>query len=109
VELSTVIKIHKHKGFHEWHHFTLMVVEIHNVFECDMDHFIKECAQLFHNKRSKVHLSLFFCIEIFKQHVSIVRQHVLTSIIKKKVVLARDICFKPPVTIRFQQFACKQN
>jgi hypothetical protein len=78
-----------------------MAMEIYNVIECDIDHFIKECAHLFHNKQSKVHLSLSFCIEIFKQHISIILQHVLTSIIKKKVVLVGDVCSKLPINVRF--------
>jgi hypothetical protein len=37
----------------------------------------------------------------FRQHVNIIFQHVLTSVIKRKIVLEGDACFKPPITIRF--------
>ncbi len=110
MELSAIVKIHKYKGFHEQHHFILMAMEIHNIFERDMDHFIKECVHLFHNKQSKVHLSLSFCIKFFRQHVSIILQHVLTSILKRKVVLTGDVYFKPPFIIKFHNFhASKQD
>ncbi len=62
VKLSIIAKICKYKGFHEGHHFIPMVIEVHSTFECDMDHFIRECAHLFHNRRSGNHLSLSFCI-----------------------------------------------
>jgi hypothetical protein len=29
-ELSAIIKIHKHKGLHEGHHFILMAMEVHS-------------------------------------------------------------------------------
>jgi hypothetical protein len=45
-----------------------------------MDHFIKECDRFFHNRQSKGHLSLFFCIQIFKQHVNIAFQCALTFV-----------------------------
>jgi hypothetical protein len=48
-----------------------MAMEVHNAFGRDMDRFIKECARFFHNRWSKGHLSLFLCIQVFKQHVSI--------------------------------------
>jgi hypothetical protein len=72
VKLNTIRKIHKYRGFHERHHFILMALEMHEVPERDMDHFIKECVDLFHNKQSKIHLSLSFCIELLRQYVSIV-------------------------------------
>jgi len=78
-----------------------MAMEMHDVLEHDMDNFIKKCAHLFHNQRSRIHLSLSFYIELFKQHVNIVLQHVLAFIIKRKAVFARDVCSKPPITIRF--------
>jgi hypothetical protein len=59
-------------------------MEIHCAFGGDMDNFIRECARLFHDKRSRDHLFLSFCIHIFKQHVSIVFQHALASTIKKR-------------------------
>jgi hypothetical protein len=49
-----------------------MAMEMHDVLERDMDRFIKKCAHLFHNQRSRIHLSLFSCIELLKQHVNIV-------------------------------------
>jgi hypothetical protein len=49
-KFSVVVKIRKYKRFHEIHHFISMVMEVHDVFEHDLDHFIRECARLFHNK-----------------------------------------------------------
>ncbi len=43
----------------------------HNTLKRDMDHFIKECAHLFHNRQLKGHLSLSFYIQFFKQCVSV--------------------------------------
>jgi len=51
VKLNTIAKIHKYRGFYEGHHFIPMAMEMHDVFEHDMDRFIRECAYLFHNKR----------------------------------------------------------
>jgi hypothetical protein len=65
-ELNAIVNIHKYKGFHEGHHFILMAMEVHDAHVCDMDCFIKERAHLFRNRRSKGHLSLFFCIQFFK-------------------------------------------
>jgi hypothetical protein len=62
IELNTVVKINKYREFHEGHHFISMAMELHNTPEHDMDCFIKECARLFHDKQSKDHLSLSFCI-----------------------------------------------
>ncbi len=44
---------------------------------------------------------MFFYIQFFKQHVSITFQHVLAFVIEKKIVLASDVCFRPPIIIRF--------
>jgi len=71
VKFSAIVKIHKYKRFHEGHHFILMNMEVRNVFGCDMDHFIKECVSLFHNRWSRGHLSLSFCIQFFKQRAII--------------------------------------
>jgi hypothetical protein len=49
----------------------------------DMNCFIKECAHLFHDKGSRGHLSLSFCIQFFKQHVSITFQRVLAYVIER--------------------------
>jgi hypothetical protein len=70
-KLSTIAKIHKYKRLHEGHHFILMVMEVHGSPGRDMDHFIKECARLFHNRWSRSHLSLSFCIQFFKWHGNI--------------------------------------
>jgi hypothetical protein len=48
-----------------------MAMEVHNTPEHDMDHFIRECACLFHERWSKGHLSLYFYIRFFKQHINI--------------------------------------
>jgi len=65
-KLNTIVKIHKYKGLYERHHFILMVMEVHGALGHDMDHFTKECACLFHDRQSKGHLSLVFCIRFFK-------------------------------------------
>jgi hypothetical protein len=49
-----------------------MVMEMHDAFWHDMDRFIRECARTFHDRWLGNHISLLFCIQIFKQHVSIV-------------------------------------
>jgi hypothetical protein len=72
VELNVIIKIHKYKRLHEGHHFIPMAMEVHGTPKCNMDCFIKECACLFHDRRSRGHLSLSFCIQSFKQHVIII-------------------------------------
>jgi hypothetical protein len=65
-KLSTIAKICKYRRLHEGHHFIPMAMEVHNAFKHDMDHFIKEHAHLFHDRQSRGHLSLFFCIYFFK-------------------------------------------
>jgi hypothetical protein len=70
VKLSTIAKICKYKGLHEMHHFILMAMDVHSAFGRDMDCFVREHAHLFHNRRSRGHLSLSFCIYFFKQHVT---------------------------------------
>jgi hypothetical protein len=50
MKLSAITKIHKYKRFHEGHHFIPMAMEVHNAPKHDMDHFIKECARLFHDR-----------------------------------------------------------
>ncbi len=49
-------------------------MEVGNTPKHDMDHFIRECACLFHNRQSKDHLSLSFCIQFFKKLVNIAFQ-----------------------------------
>jgi hypothetical protein len=104
MEFSTIVKIHKYKALHEGHDFILMAMEVHNTPKRDMDHFIKECAGLFHDRRLKGQLSLFFCIQFFKQHVSIAFQHALVFAIHRKVAVAGDVCFKPPIIIKSHNF-----
>jgi hypothetical protein len=65
-----------------------------------MDRFIRECACLFHNRPLGDHLSLSFCIQFFKHHVSIAFQCALASTIERKIVLVSDACFRPSITIR---------
>jgi hypothetical protein len=77
-----------------------MAMEVHDTLGHDIDHFIKECAHLFHNRLSRGHLSLSFCIQFFKQHVSIVLQHALASTIENKIALACNVCSRPPIIIR---------
>ncbi len=102
MELSAIAKIHKYRRLHERHHFILMAMEVHGTPECDMDCFIKERVHLFHNRRSEGHLSLFFCIQFFKQCVSIAFQCALVFAIEGRLhwQLARDVCSKPPITIK---------
>jgi hypothetical protein len=70
-KFNAIVKIHKYKTFYEWHHFILMAMKVHDTLVRDMDHFVKECAQFFHDRWLGVHLSLSFCIQFFKQRVSI--------------------------------------
>jgi hypothetical protein len=98
-ELNAITKICKYKGLQEGHHFILMAMEVHCALECDMDCFIKECARFFHDRWSKGHLSLYFCIQFFKTCVSIVLQRALTSITKRKIALAIDVCSRPPLLL----------
>ncbi len=50
VKLNAIAKIRKYRGLHEGHHFIIMTMEVHNAPGHDMDHFIRECAHLFHNR-----------------------------------------------------------
>jgi hypothetical protein len=100
-KFNTIVKIHKYKGLHERHHFIPIAMEVHDAPKRDMDYFIMECACLFYNRQLGGHLSLFFYIQFFRQCASIALQHVLASIIKRKIVLASDACSRPPITIRF--------
>jgi hypothetical protein len=77
-----------------------MAMEVHSTLGHDMDRFIKECACIFHDRQSKGHLSLSFCIQFFMQCVSIVLQHALTFVIERKIALAGDGCSILPITIR---------
>jgi hypothetical protein len=42
-----------------------------------------------------------FCIQFFRQHISIALQCALTSAIKRKIALANDVFSRPPITIKF--------
>jgi hypothetical protein len=55
----------------------------------------------FHDRGSKGHLSLSFCIQFFRQCVSIAFQRALTFAMKRKITLTSDACSRPPITIRF--------
>ncbi len=101
VKCSTVVKIHKYKGIHDQLHFIPMAMEVHGTLEHDLDRFIKECAHLFHNRQSRGHLFCSFCIQFFKQCVSIVFQHVLTFVIDRKITLAGDAYSRPLIIIQF--------
>jgi antirestriction protein len=71
VELSAIDKIRKYRGFHEGHHFISMAMEVHDTPKCDIDHFIREYAYLFHDRQLGGHLSLSFYIQFFRKHVNI--------------------------------------
>ncbi len=75
-------------------------MEVHDAFKHDTDHFIRECACLFHKKRLKGYLFLSFCIQFCRWHVSIALQHALTFAIERKIALARNTCSRPPINIR---------
>jgi hypothetical protein len=47
MEFST--KVRMYKKLHEGHDFISIVMEVHNIVGCDMNHFIKKCACLFHD------------------------------------------------------------
>ncbi len=49
-KLNAMVKIHKYRELHEGHHFISMAIEVHRARGRDMDHFIRECAHLFHNR-----------------------------------------------------------
>jgi hypothetical protein len=97
VEFNTIFTIHEYKRLPEGHYFMLMAMEVHNASKRDMDRYIRECAHLFHDRQSRGHLSLSFCI----QCVYIDLQHALASIIERKIKLEGDVCPKLPITIRF--------
>jgi hypothetical protein len=100
VERNTIVNIHKYKGFREGHHIIRMAMEVHNTLGHDMDHFIKECARLSHDRWSRCQLSLSFCIQFFMQHVSIILQCVLPFAIERKIMLPCDVYSRPPITIK---------
>jgi hypothetical protein len=75
-------------------------MEMHDTPKHDMDNSIRECARLFYDRQLGGYLSLFFCIQFFKQCVSIAFQHALASAIGRKIALAGDACSKPPITVK---------
>jgi hypothetical protein len=50
MEPNAIPKICKYKRLHEGHQIIPMAMEVHDTPMCDVDHFIKECAHLFHDK-----------------------------------------------------------
>ncbi len=68
---NVIIKIRKYTRFYKRHHFIPMAMEVHDTPKRDIDCFIRECASLFHNRQSRDHLFLSFCIQFFRQHVNI--------------------------------------
>jgi hypothetical protein len=71
-KFNAIIKIHKYGRLQKGHYFIPMTMKMHDAFGRDMNCFIRECAHLFHNRLSEGHLSLSFCIQFVRQHVSIV-------------------------------------
>jgi hypothetical protein len=100
VKLNVIAKIHKYRGHHEGYHFIPMAMEVHGEPRCDINHFIRECARLIHNRWSKGHLSLSFYIQFFRQCVGIAFQCALAFAIKRKIALTNDVYSKPLITIR---------
>jgi hypothetical protein len=99
-KLNVIVTICKYKRLHKGYHFIFMAMEVLNALAHDMDRFIREFAHLFHNRRSRRHLSMSFCIQFFKHCVSIAFQHALAFAIKKMIGLVSDACFRPPIMIR---------
>jgi hypothetical protein len=79
-------------------------MEVHGAPRCDMDCFIKEFVRLFHDRQSRGHLSLSFCIQFFMEHSNITLQCALAFAIEKKIALAGDVCLKPLIIFRFHNF-----
>lgn len=59
--ISVIAKISKYRGFCDKHHFILMVMEVHNIFEGDMDRLITSVLVFFKtfNRGSFILLFLF--------------------------------------------------
>jgi hypothetical protein len=49
-KLNVIAKICKYKSIHERHHFISMAMEVHCALKGDMNHFIRECVRLFHDR-----------------------------------------------------------
>ncbi len=52
LKLSVIVKICKYRGLHDGHHFIPIAMGVHGALERDMDHFIRECVCLFHDRQS---------------------------------------------------------
>jgi hypothetical protein len=65
VEFSAIAKFHKFRRLHETHCFIPMAMEVHGIPRHDMDHFIKECARLFHDRQLRGHFIFVFLHLIF--------------------------------------------
>jgi hypothetical protein len=63
MKLSAIVKIRTYRKLHEGHHFIPIAMEVHDAPGRDMDCFIMECVRLFHDRQSRGHLSLSFCIQ----------------------------------------------
>ncbi len=99
-KLSTIVKTHKYRGLRKGHHFILMAMEVHDTPKHDIYYFIKEYVCLFHDRWLQSYLSMFFCIQFFKQCVSIVLQRVSTFVIERNIALVGDVYSRPPIIIR---------
>ncbi len=65
---STIAKIHKYKRLYEGHHFIPIAMEVHGTPKHGMNRFI---MPIFSTRQLRGHLSSSFCIQFFKQCVSI--------------------------------------
>jgi hypothetical protein len=57
-------------------------------------------CSFFHDRQLGAHLSLSFCIQFFKHCVSITLQCALVHAIERMIMLAKDACSRPPITVR---------
>jgi hypothetical protein len=62
------------------------------------------CACFFHDRRSRGHLSLSFCIHFLGSVLVLFFQHALTFATERKIALVGDVCFKPPIIIKSHNF-----
>ncbi len=100
VELNIIVKIRKYRGFHEGHHIIMIAMEVHDAPKHNMECFIRECTCLFHKRQLGSHLSLSFCFQFCKQHVSIALWCALAFTIERKITLTGDACSRPPINIK---------
>ncbi len=108
-KLNAIAKIRKYRRLHKRHHFIPMAMGVHDALECDMNLFIRECAHLFYDRWLGCHLILSFCIQFFKHRINITFQCALAFHIERKIALAGDACFKPPITIRSHELHVDDN